>query len=345
MNENSIFIGIDSGGTRTNVLISSTADLEISGQYEVGESLSGAVASQSYPRVLHKILTRADSLIARNAPAGARVYVFISAAGFSVASREEFMATLRRVCPDHIGGRITAAGAANDAVSLIMGLRAAAVVIAGTGSNIVLAPSSGFVQIGGHNWVACDQGSGFWIGLGAIRRAFRDLEAGTESTLLERLYETYGIHQHDTAALIEKAYDLAVNDHSTKRDIARFAASVCGAAERGDVASQNIVKAEAEALADLMAVGLRRHFLDEDLAAGITVVQAGSVMANEFYRASFENQLEMRLRSPHPTAAELNWKRVWTGLDAAIQLAQDLAEGSMDVGSVAVAFRPVVIRF
>ncbi len=345
MDESSIFVGIDSGATRTNVVITSSADLGISADYEVAESLSGAVSSKAYPGVLHNILTRADAVIAASAPAEVKAYLFIGAAGFSVASRAEFVTILQQVCPDHLGGRIAAAGAANDAVNLILGSRAAAAVIAGTGSSILLAPRSGYVQIGGHDWVACDQGSGFWIGLTGIRQAYKDLESGRESALLERLYLAYGVQQHDSAALIEKAYGLAVNDQSTKRSIARFAASVCAAAELGDVVAQNIVKAEAEALADLLAVGLRRHFLDEELAAGITVVQAGSVLANEFYRASFENQLEMRLRSPNPATAALNWKRVWTGLEAASQLAQDLAAGTLDVTNSEVAFRPVVVRF
>lgn len=337
-----IFIGVDSGGTRTNVQVVSE-DGSINAQYEVGESLSGAVAPELYPRVLRKILASAEPLLSKNAAADARVYMFISAAGFSAWSKESFVTTLHEVCPQQLGGRIVAAGAANDAVSMLLGIRANAVVIAGTGSNIVLSIGSEFVQIGGHNWVACDEGSGFWIGLRAIRRAFRDLESGTESTLLARLYDAYGIRHGDSEQLIKKAYDLSVNDKSTKREIARFAASVCGAAERGDVAAQDIVKQEAEELADLMAVGLRRYFTDDQLEKGLPIVQAGSVLANNFYRASFENQIEMRLRSGHPVS--INWKSDATGVSAAVQLANDLANGSPPGMDSAVAFRPVVVRF
>lgn len=338
----SIFIGVDSGGTRTNVHIVSS-DGEVNAQYEVGESLSGAVAPELYPRVLRKILVGSESIISRNAAADTPVYMFISAAGFSAWSKEVFVSTLHEVCPQQLGGRIVAAGAANDAVSMLLGMRANAVVIAGTGSNIVLSVGTEFVQIGGHNWVACDEGSGFWIGLRAIRRAFRDLESGVESTLLARLYDAYGIRHGDSEQLIKKAYDLSVNDKSTKREIARFAASVCGAAERGDVASQDIVKQEAEELADLMAVGLRRYFTDAQLEAGLPIVQGGSVLANNFYRSSFENQIEMRLRSGQPVS--IDWKSDTTGLSAAVRLAKDLADGSPPGMQSAVSFRPVVVRF
>jgi N-acetylglucosamine kinase-like BadF-type ATPase len=345
MNDKALYIGVDSGGTRTNIAIRSSPDLGVNVQYEVSESLDGSLAPAMYPRVLRKILARVDSVVASHGLQGVPGFLFISAAGFSMSTRDHFSSTLQEVCPEHMNGRIVVAGVANDAVSLLMGLRAKAVVIAGTGSNIVLEPESGFVQIGGHDWVACDQGSGFWIGLRAIRQAFRDLESGSESTLLQRLYDTYGIRHNDSKKLIEKAYDLSINDPSTKREIARFAASVCGAAERGDVAAQNIVKAEAEELADLMAVGLRRHFSDEKLGSGFKIVQAGSVIANPFYRSSFENQIEMRLRSAYPVTADLQWVSVVTGLDAAAQLAQDLASTSVSGLRASLAYRPVVIRF
>ena len=82
-----------------------------------------------------------------------------------------------------------------------------------------------------------------------------------------------------------------------KRKIARFAAEVCNAAERGDHDSQNIVKLEAEDLADVMAGSLRRWFGAVESLDGLSLVQCGSVMNNTFYRSTFESQLGMRLRS------------------------------------------------
>ena len=99
-------------------------------------------------------------------------------------------------------------------------------------------------------------------GLGCLqtRRAYGDLEAGIDSVLLQRLREQYGIQRTTTAASIEKLRDLAIADSNMKREIARFAASVCGAALRGDAEAQNIVKAEAEDLADVTAGALRRCY-------------------------------------------------------------------------------------
>jgi hypothetical protein len=69
------------------------------------------------------------------------------------------------------------------------------------------------------------------------------------------------------------------------------------------------------------------HFASSELTQGLRAVQCGSLLANEFYRTSFEQQLAMRLRSADD-AARLAWGRVSTGGDAAVALAKDLAIGA-----------------
>jgi N-acetylglucosamine kinase-like BadF-type ATPase len=200
-------------------------------------------------------------------------------------------------------------------------------------------------QAGGHEWVACDYGSGFWIGLKAIRAAYRDYEAGTDSVLLQRLRQVYGIRPDDNRGLIAKLRDLAVADPNMKKEIARFAASVCDAAERGDVPAQNIVKEEAEDLADVTAGLLRRQFTASELTQGVGLVECGSLLGNTLYRTSFEAQIELRLRSGIEQRAAIAWQRVTTGGAACIRLARDLAEpGAIELLRSEVAFRPSIVR-
>ena len=49
-----------------------------------------------------------------------------------------------------------------------------------------------------------DYGGGFWIGLKAIRQAYRDYESGVDSVLLQRLRQVYGIRPDDHHGLIAK---------------------------------------------------------------------------------------------------------------------------------------------
>ncbi len=236
-------------------------------------------------------------------------------------------------------------GAANDAVTLLLGSRADGIVIAGTGTSVVMRDRDGALhQSGGHEWVACDDGSGFWIGLRAIRRAYRDLENGLDSVLLHRMCDVYNIRHDDTQALIERIRELAVGHKNTKRDIAKFAASVCDAAERGDVAAQDIVKSQAEDLADVTAGALRRRFTRQEQEDGLKIVQCGSLLSNAFYRGTFEAHLHIRLLSNDQKPTELHWERIVTGDRPALSLARELANGADALGRLDPSFRPAIFQ-
>ena len=343
----SVFVGVDSGGTRTNVEIvveDSNGDKR-SSSYEVSESLSGAVAPLIVPKMLGRIFAPLEMRLEDLAVDSYPIYIWLSAAGFSPWTRDEYTVALHDLGPTIAGGSVHSIGAANDAVSLLMGTRADGIIIAGTGSSVVVRSADGAIhQAGGHEWVACDYGSGFWIGLQAIRRAYRDHEAGEESVLLQRLRQVYGIRPDDQRGLIAKLRDLGIADPNMKKEIARFTASVCDAAERGDPNAQNLVKEGAEDLADVTAGALRRHFTMEQLTTGLGLVECGSLLGNQLYRASFEAQIELRLRSGVEQRVAVAWQRVTTGGASCVRLARDLKDDSADILRLDLAFRPSVVR-
>jgi len=156
--------------------------------------------------------------------------------------------------------------------------------------------------------------------------------------------QLYNIKSADHRALIETLRELAVGDKDMKKEIAMFAAAVCAAAERGDEDAQNIVKLEAEDLADVTAGSVRRTFRTSELAAKLRMVQCGSLLSNQFYRTVFETQLEMRLLPGFADRAQFDWHRVITGGDAAVQLAQDLAEDASQHLKLDLSFRPAVVQ-
>lgn len=342
-----IFVGVDSGGTRTNVRILEVEDGSTASEasYEVADTLSGALPEELIPGSLRSILAPLEMRVHEGPANSLPVHVWISAAGFTQWTRDSYRSALDGLAPDLLRGRIKAIGIANDAVSLLLGLGADGIVIAGTGSNVIVrAPDGKLHQSGGHDWVACDYGSGFWVGLRAIRRAYRDFEAGDKSVLLLRMCELFGIQPDDGGALIHRLRDLAIGDENVKKEVARFAAGVCHASERGDKAAQNIVKSEAEDLADVTAGALRRAFPRKRLEAGVRMVQCGSLIGNDFYRSSFERQLEIRLLSGSEQRARFEWRRMLTGDEAAVGLAKDLMidpERYLDVDD---AFRPAVVQ-
>jgi N-acetylglucosamine kinase-like BadF-type ATPase len=341
-----IYIGIDTGGTRTNVEIIDSSGLHARHTYESPAALSGSLTPAGYIQTLRRILAGAESHWATGQHANRPIYIFISAAGFAPSVREYFVDAFNEVIPDCLGGFVSAVGIANDAPSLLFGHQADAIVIAGTGSNVLVRSKDGKLhQIGGHEWVVSDYGSGFWIGLRAIRRAYRDYEEEKESVLLQRLIQLFGIRATDNRRLIGKLRDLSIADENMKPEVARFAAAVCSAAERGDEDSQDIVKSEAEDLADVTAGALRRFFSQDQLASGLNLVQSGGLLSNEFYRTAFESQVDMRLRSGTVKPIKLAWNRVTTGVAGSLRLAEGLTVGNDEFVHIEQQFRPLIMRF
>ena len=338
----SVLVGVDSGGTRSNVKVKIGDDHFRT--YEVSDSLSGSLSPSEYAGTLKQILMPLEQFL-QDLPAGGQVAIFISAAGFTANFREDFLDAINEVAPHLLAGRLSSMGIANDAPTLSLGHEADAVVIAGTGSNVLVRAKDGTLfQVGGHEWVASDYGAGFWIGLRAIRRAYRDHELDTKTVLLQRLTEEYGIRANDSRRLIAKFRDLAIADANMKPEIARFAAPVCAAADRGDEASQDIVKAEAEDLADVLAGSLRRRFTHDELSQGVRIVECGGLLSNAFYQQGFRSQVEMRLRSGDRQTG-FDWNYVSTGTDAALHLAYLMQETERDLTSMPSEFRPLVVRF
>jgi N-acetylglucosamine kinase-like BadF-type ATPase len=341
-----IFVGVDSGGTRTNVhvaLCESDQAPTVTSSYEISESLSGALATNLIPITLRRILAPLQTRLP--SPISLPGYIWISAAGFTPWTRDDYFVALNELAPSIAGGRIHCVGVANDAVSLLLGSRADAIIIAGTGSSVIVRSRDGQLhQAGGHEWVASDSGSGFWIALRAIREAFRDFENGHESALLQRMRESYDIKPDDKRGVIEKMRDLAVADKDMKKHISGFTIEVCAAAERGDESAQNIVKLEAEELADITAGTLRRQFQRSELADRLRVVQCGSLLGNQFYRTAFEAQIAMRLLVPDHKQAQFDWHRVITAGDATVQLARDLSACADQYLELDQAFRPAVLQ-
>lgn len=341
----STYVGIDSGGTRTNVtiIVEDSYGEERSATYESGDSLSGALSPSLMSATLRRMVAPLPRRLEDLDASGSDIYVWISAAGYTEWTRNDLIQAMEDALP--AVGNVRAIGCANDGISALLGSRADGIVVAGTGSTAIIRSKAGeLVQAGGHEWVACDDGSGFWIGLNAIRVAYRDFASGADSVLLQRFRQVYGIRDDDGRGFISKLRDLAIADPQMKKEIARFAASVCDAAVRGDPSAQDIVKKHSEDLADVSASLIRRQFSRSDLAAGISIIEVGGLLFNELYRNSFEAQLELRLRAGLEERAVVNWQRAVTAASACIQLARDLKEGNTGFLKLELAFRPAVVR-
>jgi N-acetylglucosamine kinase-like BadF-type ATPase len=328
------YVGIDSGGTRTSVRIIGESEAPLT--IQVDGSLSGALEPQHFGPCLNNIF----AALAAATDVSSEVYAFVSAAAYSPRTQDALRQALHDAATSALPGRIRAAGIANDGVALLLGHGADGIVIAGTGSSILLRESpTRLRQLGGHEWVACDQGAGFWIGLEAIREVYRDVDEGRSTELVDRFRETYGVV--DDTALLVALRGLAVAGPGLKREIARFAAQVCALADAQSVAAQSIVRRQAAELATMLARGVTRAGWS---TSGATLVQCGGVFGSDFYRHTFEATVSENLPEP---LRYVRWRRVESGVDAALNLAQTLPDEhtTKELLALEEGHAPAVVRF
>jgi glucosamine kinase len=119
-------------------------------------------------------------------------------------------------------------------------------VIAGTGSNVVGRCLSGrLMSAGGWGPMLGDEGSGYWIGLEAVRAGLRARDRGIETCLLREIMNFWELGEPETGLglLVAKA------NHRPRPDFAELAAVVANCADSGDELATGVLERAGEELA------------------------------------------------------------------------------------------------
>jgi glucosamine kinase len=143
--------------------------------------------------------------------------------------------------------------------------------IAGTGSNCIGRTAAGEREgAGGYSSVLGDEGSGYWIGLQAIRQALHAYDRGEPSMILERVAAAWG------TTTLEELVNLG--NAIPGPDFSALAPVISAAAEEGDeVATRVLLQAAADLAESILLVRHKlrqRHGLTEEVPAAFT----GSVL-------------------------------------------------------------------
>lgn len=315
-------VGIDSGGTRTNVrIVQSEPQSET--RFEIPGIVDSSRGWDHLSGTLHDLFAR---LTARTQ--GATVYCWISATGYAGSTCEWLDAQIEQ----HLDfdGLV---GVANDGVTLALSRPPeTVVVIAGTGSVVLVRSKDNRVaQFGGNGWVATDYGSAFWIGLRGIRAAFAAFEgrSSRDTFLRARVLEHYEgdpsqPRPSEDIALYRIVRSLARSLPDQKPRVASFARVVCDAAARGDSVSEDIVREAAGELAEATSRAcfqLAARARDESVVSPARIVLCGSMaVRSDLYRQAFEERLCSLVN------AEI--ALVSNGADDAVGLARRLQDGA-----------------
>jgi N-acetylglucosamine kinase-like BadF-type ATPase len=273
-----LVIGVDGGGTSTRFAVADVASSSIIKTISTG-SISPYV--YSWEHVITNIKMGLASLF--NDATGLNPnMVRVIALGVSGVDRPEHEVNFaRRILPLLPNSIVKVV---NDSVIALLGgmrNREGLLAISGTGSiTFGMKENGDTMRVGGWGHVLGDEGSGYRLGLQAMRRVMRSHDKVNSATMLTDLVLGY-LDLKESPDLLDWTNEI----NGDKAHIAALAVCVHEAAETRDQAALQILEIEARGLARQVETVHRRLFTS-DLDHPVEVICAGGNLVNgrEYFR-------------------------------------------------------------
>lgn len=186
--------------------------------------------------------------------------------------------------------------------------------IAGTGSNTIgRAPDGSRESAGGWSSRLGDEGSGYWIGTQAIRRALHAYDREEPQKILKRVGEIWGTPDIDDL--------INVGDGTPAPDFAALAPAIYELAEAGDAVAMGVIKQAAADLVNFVLLVRSKLRRKHGIAGEVPVAWTGGVIEKmDIVREDFFAGLKAAApQMPVQTAATIP-------LEGALWRAERLAE-------------------
>jgi glucosamine kinase len=258
----SIVLGIDGGGTRTRASI-------IAGEKTVAFAEDGSikrlrVGAEAAEENLRTLLTE----VFRQAGISTVDAASVGVASATMPGVPEWITAVFREfsieCSEVVGDEVIALDAAFRGGPGIL-------QIAGTGSNTIgRAPNGARESAGGWSSRLGDEGSGYWIGLHAVRRALRAYDREEPTQILEKVGEIWGTTN------IEELVNLG--DSTPGPDFAALAPAINDLAEAGDPVALGVMHQAAADLVDFVLLVRAKLRRKHNLKSEVPVAWIGSVV-------------------------------------------------------------------
>ena len=240
------FIGIDGGGTKTRCAIGDETSLVGTGSsssckvQRVGE----ACARDSLSAAIHEACVQAGISPGQ---------IVRTCAGITGSARIEIARVMRDLISEIVSGEVEIIGDVEIAFEDAFGTGPGVIVIAGTGSIAYGKDSQGnTARAGGWGSAISDEGSGYWIGIEAVRLALRAYDRGENPTLLKSLMEA--VEAQNISHFIVKL------NSNPPPDFAALFPIVLSAADNGDPMANQILERAGNELANLGEIVIQRLF-------------------------------------------------------------------------------------
>jgi len=289
-----VVLGIDGGGTRTRASI--VAGERVLAFAEAGSikrlRVGAAVAEENLRTLLGEVYKQAGVSGVEAASAGVASATMPGVPEWIQAVFGEFGVQRSEV----VGDEVIALDAAFRGGPGIL-------QIAGTGTNCIgRAPDGGREAAGGWSSRLGDEGSGYWIGLHAIRRALNAHDREEPTRVLEVVGKIWGTNG------IEELVNLG--DSTPGPDFAALAPAISKLADEGDTVALGVLEQAAKDLAGFVLLVRDKLWRKHGLKAEVPVAWIGSVLGKSqrvregFYAGLKIAAPEMRVRDKEVVAIE-----------------------------------------
>ena len=238
------FLAIDAGGTKADyVLADETRTLARTRTGTIKRLRTDAASAVKSLEQGLAALTQQSGV-----PMSAITQTCIGTAGQSVPLVADF---LRTEFATRVSGGLLLLGDVEIALDAAFRGGPGVLVLAGTGSNVAGRTSAGTLSTcGGYGPVLSDQGSGYQIGLRALKSIYLAMDEDRTTTLRDAVLDFWQLPSVEM--LIEFVHAVPMPDPS------KLAHLVVKCAERGDAVAQEVLHREGEELAYLVRLLIRR---------------------------------------------------------------------------------------
>jgi glucosamine kinase len=300
-------LGIDGGGTRTRASIVDGERVLAFGEHGSIKRLRVGVdaAEENLRALLKDVFSQAGLSGVKAASAGVASASMPGVPEWVTAVFDDFGVERSEVVGDEV---IALDGAFKGGPGILQ--------IAGTGSNCIgRAPDGGRESAGGWSSRLGDEGSGYWIGLHAVRRALNALDREEPTRILDV------VGQQWRTKTIEELVNLG--DSTPGPDFAALAPSISQLAEEGDAVASGVLRQAAADLVEsvlLVRAKLRRkhHVTGEVPVAWIgSVIGKARLVREQFFAGLHAAAPEMPIGQTEVA-----------GIEGAVWRAQQLAKSA-----------------
>ncbi len=261
------FLGIDAGGTKTSAVLADAGSVLARAQAgSIKVSRIDTDAASNNLAALLADLTRQSGI-----PADAIASTCIGLSGITVPQIADWT---RAEMQKHLRGHVYLCGDEEIALDGAFHGGPGVLVIAGTGSNVVgRMPNGAVFHLGGWGPVISDEGSGYWIGVHAVRATLLAMDREESTQLFEEILRVWKIGSHTD--MVELCNRIPGPDFS------QLARSVSACAEQGDAIARQVLQEGGAILGSMALFALQKLSCGGQLpASNLQLAFTGSVLAH-----------------------------------------------------------------